>query len=525
MRSAKDISLLVKAAVQLEKDEALRLERQLQEVGRDAAQGMSRNFTKEFEKQLGVESKVSRHRATAALNSATRLAEIEEKLDDTRKSLQVATVLVTDAEREKTRVMEDSTATVEDQERATRALADANNNLRRIQSDVITLQHRRIKADRDVMRQSEDLKDTLDNQTLSVGQGLLTIGKYVSALRAIAIPAAAVGAIGLGAQIAGAVAAMSKSFLLIPGAVTGAVAGMGAMSVATMGFGDALKDIGDPAKFAEGLQKLSPNAQQAALSIQAIMPALTELKNATQDALFADGATMINQLANEYLPQIKQMMTQIAGAFNQAFRGIFDELMSPDGIATVDRILNNIGQAFQNLAPAARPFTEALLKLSDVGAGLLPEIATAAAHAANSFANFIREASESGKLEQWLRQGLDAVNSFMDGVYELGRMFFALGENGNTTLGGLRDDLKAFADDFDKVANALDKISVGFGKANALIETFKALTKAATQTLEFFYEGFRKVFNMIPLVPDLPSFDDTAKKTGFGLGTFLKPFV
>jgi hypothetical protein len=52
------------------------------------------------------------------------------------------------------------------------------------------------------------------------------------------------------------------------------------------GFGDAMKDINDPKKFAEDLTQISPAAQQAAQAIQGLMPQINTLMMTVQDAFF-----------------------------------------------------------------------------------------------------------------------------------------------------------------------------------------------------------------------------------------------
>mgnify|MGYP005614274727 CR=1 FL=1 len=125
---------------------------------------------------------------------------------------------------------------------------------------------------------------TLGDGSNGASQSLTQLGTSIMTLTRVAAPVAIVGLGVAIADLAAVAASASQSLWLLPAAAGAAGAAFGTLKLATMGFGDAIGDIGDPEKFAEDLQKLSPAAQQAALAIQAMMPACTQLKNATQVA-------------------------------------------------------------------------------------------------------------------------------------------------------------------------------------------------------------------------------------------------
>lgn len=272
------------------------------------------------------------------------------------------------------------------------------------------------------------LSSAVTQQASTMSSG---ISQALGPISAVVVPAALITGL---VDLAGVAAAASGAIGLIPAAIGGVVAAVGTLKIATDGFGDALKNIRDPEKFAAALQTLTPNAQQAALSIQALLPAFDQLKAAAQNALFAGVGQQLNALANQYLPTIQNMTTGIAAAFNQMFTGITTQLMTPETQAAIQTITTNITQAFQNLAPAMAPLTKAFADIMAVGSGFLPQLAQSAASAAQSFSNFITQASQSGQLQQWIQQAINVFRQLGPLVLDVGRAFLELAPAGERIL-------------------------------------------------------------------------------------------
>ncbi|AEJ93979.1 tape measure protein [Mycobacterium phage Thibault] len=258
-----------------------------------------------------------------------------------------------------------------------------------------------------------------------------------------------------------AVVTASQSLALTPAILMAAGAGFGTLALGVSGFGDAIKDMGDPEKFAEALQSLSPAAQQAALEIQYLVDGpLGDLKKATQETLFEGVAQRFRSLTNTFQPEIMRLTTGIAGAMNGMFDEFTNQLMTPGSQKAISSIIDNIVKAFQNLQPAIAPFTNALLKISETGASFLPDLATGLANAATSFSRFITEAQRSGKLEEFIQKGIDAAKSLGDAIWTIGGRIYEVFGNKSP-------------EDFEKTLQ--DVIDAAFGLANGLVSASKAV--------------------------------------------------
>ncbi|MEH3129161.1 MAG: hypothetical protein PGN27_04270 [Mycolicibacterium neoaurum] len=288
-------------------------------------------------------------------------------------------------------------------------------------------------ATRAMMRSNEESDRTVSRMaTLNTSLSLMGKGSGALAIGALA-PTLAVAA-GAAATAAGAIA-------LLPGAIGGAVAAFGALKIATLGFGDAMSNLRDPEKFAESLQSLSPNAQQAALSIRSLMPAFDSLKNTTQDALFDGISGQIQSLSTSLMPTVQRVTVGVAGAFNEIFMGVTSQLMSPDTFASLDNLADNVVSAFDKLAPAAAPFTAAMTDIMSVGSEFLPGMADAVSAAAQKFAAFISEGMRTGELKQHMADALAVAKEIGRAIIAVGNAFVSLGPAAREVLPVLVDGL------------------------------------------------------------------------------------
>jgi len=452
---------------------------QMAKAGGAAGRGAGNLFSQEFAKKIQLNEAPIRRAYERVVVSISRQTEVMEKLKAQQDVTAESARRLASENQSLAEVQKDTSVSAERlaaaQDRAREASLDHSTQM----SKQISLQSQLTRANNQYVSslvgvtsaQTKVREDALNDMSL------LSAGKYISALRAVALPAAISQAFAIGVQLAAAAAAASQAILLLPAAATAAGAAIGTLTLATAGFGDAIKDIGDPEKFATALQSLSPNAQQAALSIQALMDPLTDLKNATQDALFLNFGPMINQLTNEYLPMVQSLTTGIAGAFNGFATQLSATLQDAGVKASLAEIVNNIVLAFQNLTPAVDPLIRAFAKLTEVGSGVLPEIATAAANAATTFANFIDAAARSGELEGWLRGGLEAVSQIGQGLWALGEAFMALAPVGEKVLPDIVRALEQIDAMMPTIAAAALLIGPNFG-------TIELAAKAAENAIK-----------------------------------------
>src|SRR5690606_19538544 len=193
--------------------------------------------------------------------------------------------------------------------------------------------------------------------------------------------AGSIASAGLGPAIAGiaglgsiAMQASGAVFLL-PAAVGAAAVGVGTLTLAFAGFGEAMKNLGDPAKFAEAIKDLAPAAQETAIAVRDLKPAFDALKLDVQQQFFEGLGTTVREVGGTYLPILRDGLRQVAAAMGAAAQKAGQALMRPDTIAAYRTALDNFAAAFRELIPAGGAVVRAFAQIGAVGSQFLPGLA------------------------------------------------------------------------------------------------------------------------------------------------------
>lgn len=310
-------------------------------------------------------------------------------------------------------------------------------------------ERRRKEEDRDKKRKlRQQARDTLYNDVSDYGRKLGYIQTAAGGPLGLAVAAAGIG------DLIAVASALSGVLGTLPGILAAAGSAMGTFSVATYGVEDAMSALldGDLDAFAESLAKLSPNAQQAMLSLQSLWPEFTAAQQAVQDTFFDGFNKELYELADVYLPMARDGMTALAGVFNQ-FVGIsIDTLIDPDVAAQIQDVVYNIVAGFQALQPAVEPLIRTFVTLTDVGSSFLPQLSGIIVDLTSRFSDFIAEAAQTGELQEWIQRGIDSVVELIPLVEDLVGTFIELGPMGAQML---PDIIKAFQTLIDMMPGAI----------------------------------------------------------------------
>jgi phage-related protein len=354
-----------------------------------------------------------------------------------------------DAEDRLGAVRRDATATADDlrdaELRVGRAHAEANvarDRVRTITASMTREQERYRQSTNDTERDSRRLHSVLSgiaNLGSGIGRafgaalpsmhGVSTAGTlFTSVLRGMAVISvvalgamgALAGAGGLGA-LASALATASGAALILPAALGAAGIAVGALIVGFQGMGDAFKAMGDPAKFAEAIKELSPNARAFAIAVHDMVPAFKELRTQVQDRLFAGLGKDFSDLGKIHLPIVQKGLSDMAVSLNLSAKGFVAFARDKQTVADLGTLFKNSSVSAGILSGAVQPLLGALRDIGVVGSSFLPALADGLAGAAQRFGAFIANARETGKLQEWISAGLSA----------LGDLFTILGNIGS----------------------------------------------------------------------------------------------
>lgn len=278
----------------------------------------------------------------------------------------------------------------------------------------------------------------------------IEFGAKAAAIQLVALGGA--GAVTGVAQLGAALVPVAGAAGLLPAAFAAAGVGAATLVAGFWGIGDAIKNAGDPAKFAEALKKLSPEARATVLAFKDLSPSLKDLQLEVQNQLFDGMSARVKDLGGKYIPVLKDGMSGLATEFNFAAQKSANVFADPAAVQATSGALANMRIGFAGVAQAAAPATMALLNLVSVGSNQLPGIGTAIGSIATEFAEWINTAAASGELNTFFGQAVQAVGTLLQLVGNLGSIFLsvfsAASASGGNLLGMLRDGAGALAQFF-----------------------------------------------------------------------------
>lgn len=326
--------------------------------------------------------------------------------------------------------------------------------------------------------QAERKIDKLDRKLdKGFGDTVIKVAALGRSLSTLAMPAALITSLGaagpLLAGIASTAATASGALLVLPGAAAAGAAAMATLKIGTQGFGEALKSIGDPEKFAEAISSLAPAARETALAVRDIKPGFDSMRLDVQQRLFSGLSDTVRKLADTYLPVLSTGMTQVAGAMNQSAGAFSRFLQAPQTV-------RDVGTIFGNAANAVRPFAAALVNIGGalrdvaaVGSGFVPNLAEGFQLATQRMQSFVASARQSGQLKQWIQAGLDTLAALGSALADLGGIIKGVFQAASQGAGQALGPIGALLDGVNKWVNSFtgqQALSTFFTAAKTVVQ-------------------------------------------------------
>lgn len=202
-------------------------------------------------------------------------------------------------------------------------------------------------------------------------------------------------------------------------------------------------------RFAEAMDKLSPNAQKLVMKLISLQDRFDGLKKRVQDRLLAGFDTEVQRLADVWLPRLDTILGETADSVNNFGMRIADAITTPEfqaNVETASRTFNRfidklavavpkLITAFGTLSAAAEPFFEVL---GDKFAGMI-----------ENFADWIDEADKNGSLDKFFMDAAKAVGDLwtigglvLDILGEIVEILWPKSKKeSDSFLGGVKDGL------------------------------------------------------------------------------------
>jgi phage-related protein len=310
-------------------------------------------------------------------------------------------------------------------------------------------------VDRDMDKINKKSKDT-DKGLQKLGKTLSTLGSGARiGLIATGIGAAAVQAAALGIQLLGMIPSLVSIASLtsaLPGLFVGVIASVSVLKAAFSGVGDAVKaafDTQNPDKFQKALDKLSPAAQQFAVSVHNAAPALKAWQKSIQDAFFSS-SFLAGQLPRvvKALGTLSPGLIGLTKQFGEITRQVANFVLSADSIDFLNHAVGRFRSIVASVTPAILPILAGLRAVGTIGLPLLGNLSVAVGTVANKFGTWLNAIAADGRLQAWIDTALSTLKTLGDIAKNVGSILFSVIKAAQDVGGGLLGTLKEITGQF-----------------------------------------------------------------------------
>jgi len=269
-------------------------------------------------------------------------------------------------------------------------------------------------------------------------------------------------AVSNAAGLAGSIAALGQSAVLLPALFTAAGISIGVLVAVFKDMKTVLKDLG---------------------------PSFTSLQDAMSAEFWAIAADPIRELVHTLMPSLREQLINTSQAFGVMTRELADALKKSLTADVLNRSFDNMNQAIAKASNGVAPLVRAFVTLGTFGTQYLPRLSTWLVDLANKFDRFIATAAKSGDLEKWAERGIEEFKALGRVIRETVRVFAALtraaAQAGGASFDNLADGLKKLAD-LMNTANFQTTLSTIFAGAHTAMDgLIKGLGELGTGLASF----------------------------------------
>lgn len=263
---------------------------------------------------------------------------------------------------------------------------------------------------------------------------------------------------GLSAQLVAVSKPLGQTMLSVaaaPAVLAQVATSVGAVALSLNNIGTAFSALGDPEKFAEAMEDLTPAARDFMGVMNDMYEPFMQMRSDMQEAMFDGAADSFTRMSDSLFPIVQQKFPEMAGIIGDLGDTIMDTLASPQIARRVASTFDGMNKSLAEMQPGMAAFTEAIVRMVDVGAR---EALPALGRSFSQLGNWFNEYMSEGRITSW-------INTAGDGLRE---------------VGGLAKDLWAGGGDFFKAMAAGADASFGdggvWGAMRGAIQDFRDFT-------------------------------------------------
>lgn len=240
------------------------------------------------------------------------------------------------------------------------------------------------------------------------------------------------------------------------------------LAEANQALADAQNQQSDAAKkYDQALQKLSPNAQAFVKQMVALGPALSSgLGKPVQDALFANLGADFTNLANTSIPALRDGMTGVAGAVNNAARGFASFMSQASSQDAIRSAFAGTRDVINGSVSGIRTLTQGLMDMTKAAQPAMLGIGNAIGTMFGSLGSTLTQLANSGALTTLFQNFAGIVTSLGP---TLSGLVNALVTMGNAAAPGIEALFNALGPALVAISGPLGQLGSVFGQALASI--------------------------------------------------------
>lgn len=215
--------------------------------------------------------------------------------------------------------------------------------------------------------------------------------------------------------VAGVVATLEN---IAPAAGVGATAlvavasAQAAVKIGLIGVADATKaafDPSDPAKYAEALEKLSPNAQAFVGQLRAMQPAFDALRKSVQDRLFENLDTTLERTAKATVPALRKSLLDSAGTLNIMAQEVLNTASGLSQSGALGKALTSANAGLKSFSSLPSVIVQGLVQVAAAAGPSFERLSAAAGRALEGVSQRLSTSFASSAMEQAISTAIDLI--------------------------------------------------------------------------------------------------------------------
>lgn len=268
-------------------------------------------------------------------------------------------------------------------------------------------------------------------------------------------------------------------------------------------FEDLFKNMDDPEKFAEAMEKVPPQFRNLG---RVLVDTVKSLKGLREEMMttFAQGVDKdVEALAKQFMGPLRHGALVVSQAFVDTRSKIMDLLTAQQTVQDFGLAFTYASGTIRNLNKAIVPVGSGLRDIAVVGMEFIRNLSAGAEGLTQRFAEWAKVNRENGNLMRWMQNAVQGAKDLANGLWDLTKALWTIltmfaNDSGDNAL-------ERFADSMEKFNNAVEK-SAATGFIKSFGDAVRGLgTEKIDRLKEILIDLWDTLQDVIPVVQQISS--------------------